>query len=849
MTYKEDIMVEDNIKDMLEEEEKHELEGIDTGIHPVDVVDEVRKSFLDYAMSVIVSRAIPDVRDGFKPVHRRIVYGMYESGMTPDKPFKKSARIVGDVMGKYHPHGDQAIYSTLVRMAQPFSLRYPLVDGHGNFGSIDGDEAAAMRYTEARMEKLATEMVRDINLNTVDFGGNYDGSEKEPEVLPSRFPNLIVNGSDGIAVGMATYMVPHNLSETIDAINLVAKNPDVTPREIFENGMLGPDFPTGASILGRKGILDYFETGEGSIIVRAKTHFETKGDRTWIVIDEMPYKLNKATTIEAIALLVRNKEIDGITDIRDESNKEGIRVVIELRRDVVPEVVLNNLLKQTRLQTSYKITNLCLVNKAPRILNMKELIVEYLNFQVEIIRRRTEHQLSQAEARDHIVEGLLKATDNIDEIVSIIKNSESGEEASQKLMERFLFSEIQTREVLGMTLRRLTGLEIDKLNKEREQLLANIERYRLILSARDHMVDVVLEELEEIKAKYGDERRTEISDDLADIDNEDLIPVEDIVVMLTNQGYIKRVDPEEFRTIKRGGVGVKGMRTKEEEIIDIILHTNTHTDVLFFTSKGKVYRKRGYQIPQYRREGKGLPVINLLNIEKEEAVRAIVSTDTYGEDHYLLYVTRNGVTKRTTLAEFSRINVSGKIAIDLREGDELMDVKITDGTAIIGIGSSNGKMASFYETDVRAMGRTAAGVRGIKLDEGAYVVGVTTSLEGALIFALTTKGYGKLTPANDYRLTKRGSKGVITIKESERTGTLAGIRAIKGDEDLFVTTASGMVVRTNFKEISTTSRNTMGVRVIRLRPDDVVCSFAVVEKGIAFDEDDHEGEGTPSHEE
>jgi DNA gyrase subunit A len=563
----------------------------------------------------------------------------------------------------------------------------------------------------------------------------------------------------------------------------------------------------------------------------------------------MPYKLNKATTIEAIALLVRNKEIDGITDIRDESNKEGIRVVIELRRDVVPEVVLNNLLKQTRLQTSYKITNLCLVNKAPRILNMKELIVEYLNFQVEIIRRRTEHQLSQAEARDHIVEGLLKATDNIDEIVSIIKNSESGEEASQKLMERFLFSEIQTREVLGMTLRRLTGLEIDKLNKEREQLLANIERYRLILSARDHMVDVVLEELEEIKAKYGDERRTEISDDLADIDNEDLIPVEDIVVMLTNQGYIKRVDPEEFRTIKRGGVGVKGMRTKEEEIIDIILHTNTHTDVLFFTSKGKVYRKRGYQIPQYRREGKGLPVINLLNIEKEEAVRAIVSTDTYGEDHYLLYVTRNGVTKRTTLAEFSRINVSGKIAIDLREGDELMDVKITDGTAIIGIGSSNGKMASFYETDVRAMGRTAAGVRGIKLDEGAYVVGVTTSLEGALIFALTTKGYGKLTPANDYRLTKRGSKGVITIKESERTGTLAGIRAIKGDEDLFVTTASGMVVRTNFKEISTTSRNTMGVRVIRLRPDDVVCSFAVVEKGIAFDEDDHEGEGTPSHEE
>ena len=842
-------MAEDtNKKDMLEEE-KHELEGIDSGTHPVDVVDEVRKSFLDYAMSVIVSRAIPDVRDGFKPVHRRIVYGMHEAGMTPDKPYKKCARIVGDVMGKYHPHGDQAIYSTLVRMAQPFSLRYPLVDGHGNFGSVDGDEAAAMRYTEARMEKLATEMVRDINLNTVDFGGNYDGSEKEPDVLPSRFPNLIVNGSDGIAVGMATYMVPHNLTETINAINLVAKNPDVTPREIMEKAIHGPDFPTGASILGRKGILDYFETGEGSIIVRTKTHFETKGDRTWIVIDELPYKLNKATTIEQIAILVRNKEIDGIVDIRDESNKEGIRVVIELRRDVVPEVVLNNLLKQTRLQTSFKITNLCLVNKVPRILNMKELLVEYLNFQVEIIRRRTEHQLAQAEARDHVVEGLLKAIDNIDEIVTIIKNSDSGEDASQKLIERFNFSEIQTREVLGMTLRRLTGLEKDKLHNEREMLLANIENYRFILSAREHMVDVVLEELEEIKAKYGDKRMTEISDDVADIDNEDLIPVEDVVVMLTNQGYIKRVDPEEFRMIKRGGVGVKGMRTKEEEIVDIILHASTHTDILFFTSKGKVYRKRGYQIPQYRREGKGLPVINLLNIEKEEAVRAIVSTDIYDEDHYLLYVTRNGVTKRTTLAEFARINVSGKIAIDLREDDELMDVKITDGTAIIGIGSSNGKMASFYETDVRAMGRTAAGVRGIRLDEGAYVVGVTTSLEGNLIFALTTKGYGKLTLADEYRLTKRGSKGVITIKESERTGTLAGIRAIKGDEDLFVTTESGMVIRTNFKEISMTSRNTMGVRVIRLRPDDVVSSFAVVEKGIAYEEEEHENEERVEHHE
>lgn len=835
-------MSEDNKKDILTEEEKHELEGIDSGIHDIDVVDEVKKSFLDYAMSVIVSRAIPDVRDGFKPVHRRIVFGMNETGMTPDKPHKKSARIVGDVMGKYHPHGDQAIYSTLVRLAQPFSLRYPLVDGHGNFGSVDGDEAAAMRYTEARMSKLALEVVRDINLNTVDFVDNYDGSEKEPEVLPSRFPNLIVNGADGIAVGMATYMVPHNLTETINAIRLVAENPEVTPREIMEQAMFGPDFPTGATILGRKGILDAFETGEGSIIVRAKTHFEEKGDRTWIVIDELPYKLNKASTIEYIATLVRDKLIEGITHIRDESNKEGIRVVIELRRDVVPEVVLNNLLKQTRLQTSYKITNLCLVNKAPRILNMKELLEEYLNFQVEIIRRRTTHQLAQAEARDHVVEGLLKAIDNIDEIVAIIKNSDSGEDAAGKLTERFGFSDIQTREVLGMTLRRLTGLEKDKLIKERETLLAAIDRYRHILSAREHMVEVVLTELEEIKNKYGDERKTEISDDLADIDNEDLIPVEDIVVILTKQGYIKRVDPEEFRMIKRGGVGVKGMKTKEEDIVDVLLHTTTHTDVLFFTDRGKVYRKRGYQIQAFRREGKGIPVINLLGFDKEESVRAMVSVSEYTEDTYLFYVTRNGVSKRTTLSEFSRINQSGKIAIDLREGDELMDVKVTDGSAVIGIGASNGKLVKFNESDVRAMGRNAAGVRGINLDPGEYVVGVTTSLEGELIFALSTKGYGKLTHADNYRLTKRGSKGVITIKESERTGTLAGVRAITGDEDLFITTNSGMIVRTNFAEVNETGRNTLGVRVIRLREGDVVSSFAVVEKGVDS-EDEHNDEG------
>ena len=835
-------MNEDKKKEILEEE-THELEGIQAGIHDIDVVDEVKRSFLDYAMSVIVARAIPDVRDGFKPVHRRIVYGMSEAGMTPDKPHKKSARIVGDVMGKYHPHGDAAIYSTLVRMAQPFSLRYTLVDGHGNFGSVDGDEAAAMRYTEARMSKLSTEMVRDLNLNTVDFVDNYDGSEKEPEVLPSRFPNLVVNGSSGIAVGMATNMLPHNLSETIEAIKLIATEPDITPREIMERVMPGPDFPTGATILGRKGILSAFETGEGSVIVRAKTHFEEHRDRTWIVIDELPYQVNKASLIEKTAQLVRDKLIEGISDIRDESNKDGMRVVIEVKRDSIPEIVLNNLLKQTRMQTSYGIINLCLVDNVPLILNMKQLLEHYLNFQVEIIRRRTEHQLSVALAREHVVEGLLRAITNIDEIVNIIKSSESTEAATANLMERFSFTEIQTREVLSMTLRRLTGLEKGKLEKEKEDLGISIEKYRFILATRDNLVAVVLEELEEVSRKYGDERKTDISDDFGDIDNEDLIPQEDIVVLLTSEGYVKRVSPDDFRLIRRGGVGVKGMRTKETDVVDVIVHTHTHTDILFFTDKGKVYRKRGYQIPSHRRDARGTPIINLINIEKEEKVRAILSVSEYDEEHYLFYVTRNGVVKRTALSNFERININGKIAIDLREGDSLIDVKVTDGTAEIGIGATNGKMVRFNENDVRSMGRTAAGVRGISLDEDDYVVGVATSLEGNMIFALTTKGYGKISDINSYRLTKRGSKGVITVRTSEKNGVLAGIRAIQGDEDLFVTTNSGMVIRTNLGQINETGRNTMGVRVIRLRDKDVVASFAVVEKS-----DDEEVEETDSEE-
>lgn len=811
--------------------------GIEAGIHEVEVAHEVKSAFLDYAMSVIVSRAIPDVRDGFKPVHRRIVYGMNETGMTPDKPHKKSARIVGDVMGKYHPHGDQAIYSTLVRLAQPFSMRYTLVDGHGNFGSVDGDEAAAMRYTEARMTKLALEIVRDINQDTVDFVDNYDGSEKEPEVLPSRFPNLLVNGSSGIAVGMATNMPPHNLNETINAIKLVAANPEITPREIMEQALSGPDFPTGAMILGKKGILDAYETGRGSITIRSKAHIEELANgKTRIIIDEIPYQVNKARMIEAIADLARNRVIDGITDIRDESNKEGIRVVIELRKDVIPEVILNNLYKSTQLQTSFGIINLCLVNGAPQVLNIKQLLSYYLDFQVEIIRRRTEHQLAVAEARDHIVIGLIKANENIDEIVQIIKKSANTEEATARLIERFEFTEIQTREVLSMTLRRLTGLEKDKLLQEREQLEINIAKYRLILSSRDNIVEVVLIELEEIKVKFGDERKTTISNQEANIDDESLIPEEEVIVSVTKKGYVKRMSPDEFRTQNRGGKGVKGMKTNQDDLVDMLVHTKTHTDILFFTNFGKVYRLRGHQIPEQQRTGKGMPIVNLLSLDKEENVRSIVSVDDYESDKYLFYVTRQGVVKRTELKEFARINQNGKIAINLREGDQLIDVKVTDGNSLIGIAASNGKMVKFKEDDVRSMGRTASGVRGINLSKDDYVVGVTTSLEGGLILALTSGGYGKMSAAEEYRLTNRGSKGVTTIKASEKVGKLVGIRAVKGDEDIFLITEAGIVIRISLEQVSVLGRNTQGVKVINLKKNEFLSSFAIVDKADEVEE-------------
>lgn len=827
----EDQEVEDS-EEFTEEDEKA-LEDIEEGIVPemrdVKITETVKSSFLEYAMSVIVSRAIPDVRDGLKPVHRRIIYGMNELGIGPTKPFKKSARIVGDVMGKYHPHGDSAIYGSLVRLAQPFNMRYTLVDGHGNFGSIDGDEAAAMRYTEARMSKIAMEMVRDIDQDTVDFMDNYDGQEKEPTVLPSRFPNLIVNGSNGIAVGMATNMPPHNLVETINAIQAIAENPDITPVELMTTCIYGPDFPTGGIILGRSGIRKAYETGQGSIVVRSKAEIiEHENGKKRIVISEIPYGVNKALTIEHIAHLVKDKVIEGITDIRDESNKEGIRVVIELRRDAIAEVILNKLYKLTALQSSFGIINLCLVNGEPKILPITDLLKNYLDFQVEVIGRRTRTLLKKAEARDHILQGLKIAIDNIDEVVDIIKQASSTEVAKNNLISRFGITDIQAKEILDMRLSKLTGLEKTKIEDEITRLNAQIEEYKVILSDRKNELKVVIDELEEIKNKFGDERRTYISNEISNIDDEDLIPEEEIIITLTKNGYIKRVATDTFRTQNRGGRGVKGMQTHEDDVVDILVHAKTHTDLLFFTSYGKVYRMRGYQVPVFSRSSKGLPVVNLLNLEKDEFVRSIISVDEYKEGDYLFFATEQGVVKRTSIKEYESIRQNGKIAISLREGDHLLDVKMTNGNAIIGIASSLGKMVNFNENAVRPMGRTASGVRGMNIDEG-IAVGMVTSLEGEYILAVTDKGYGKMTHYSDYRLTSRGTKGVITIHATEKVGNLVTIRAVDGNEDLMVITKAGIIIRIPLDQVKVAGRNTQGVRIIRLDENQTVSSVAVVE--------------------
>jgi len=822
----------DEIKDIkeTEEEEIEEAEdGIVPGLRDTEIVGEVKSSFLDYAMSVIVARAIPDVRDGLKPVHRRIVFGMNEAGMTPSSPFKKCARIVGDVMGKYHPHGDSAIYQTLVRLAQPFAMRYTLVDGHGNFGSVDGDEAAAMRYTEARMTKIALEMVRDIDCNTVDFVDNYDGTEQEPSVLPSRIPNLLVNGSSGIAVGMATNMPTHNLGEVIDGIVALAENPEITPEEIMQNYVFGPDFPTGGIILGRAGIRDAYTKGSGSITIRSKCSIEeSSSGKPYILVSEIPYGVNKATMCENIGNLAREKIIDGITGVRDETSNKGIRVIIELRRDVVPEVILNQLYKMTQLQTNFGVINLCLVDGAPKILNIKELLQYYLDFQVDVIERRTRFQLAKDEERAHVVRGLLIAHDNIDDVVEIIKNSETVEIATKQLMDKYALSEMQVAAILSMTLRRLCGMETAKLQDELKQLEENIIRYNFILSDRKNVVDVVTKELKEIKEKFSDDRLTDITDFAGNIDDEDLIPQQDIVVTITENGYIKRLTSDTFRAQNRGGRGIKGMSTNDKDNVEQMIYTKTHTDLLFFTNKGKVYRIRGYEVPEGNRQSKGIPVINLLNIEKDEKVQAILQADDYAEGHYFFFMTEGGVVKKTATTEFASIRQSGKIAISLREGDSLLSVKITDGNTTICLASSNGKLVSFNENDVRVMGRSAAGVKGIELSEGCKVVSATTTSEGEYILVVTEKGFGKMSHYSDYRLTKRGSKGVLTLKETDKTGKVIKASAVSLDQDLMIITNNGIVIRTPLDQVKIAGRNTQGVHVIRLEPRQKVSSFTVV---------------------
>ena len=854
------------VEEVAEEEaapEAEELEdGIVSGLTDVDTVGLVQESFLDYAMSVIVSRAIPDARDGMKPVHRRIVYSMSESGNTPDKPFKKCARIVGDVMGKYHPHGDAAIYGSLARLAQWFSMRYMLVEGHGNFGSIDGDEPAAMRYTEARMSKIALELVRDINCNVVDFMDNYDGVDQEPTVLPSRFPNLLVNGSSGIAVGMATNIPPHNLSEVIDGVVALSKNPEITTEELMEY-VKGPDFPTGGLILGRGGIREAYETGTGSIAIRSKCHIEDRGEHGGlkrIIVDEVPYGVNKATMIENMASLVRDKVIDGITDIRDESNKDGIRVVIEVRRDAIPEVLLNQLFKMTSLQVSFGIINLCLVDNAPKICSLKTMLQQYLDFQISVIERRTKYLLEKDEFRDHIVLGLIKCHDNIDDIVDIIKDSSTPEEAVTRLMDKYGFSEPQVQAILAMNLRRLTGIENEKLEAERVQLEKNIAEYKNILSSRENETAVVVKELLEIKEKFGDERRTEITNSDASIDDEDLIPQEDIVITLSRGGYVKRLSADTFRTQNRGGRGVRGASLNENDVVELMVYTKTHTDLLFFTDLGKVYRIRGYQVPEYQRTGKGVPVINLINIEKGENVKSIIAVDKYKDNRYLMFFTTDGIVKRTAIKEYESIRQNGKIAITLREGDNLLDVKQVsemneldefvneNGESkeklLVGIAASNGKMVNFPVDQVRTMGRSASGVKGIELGEGAKVVGTTASYEGDHILVVTDKGYGKMTKAIDddgeptYRVTQRGAKGVSTLKATDKVGKLVAVRAVNLEDDLMVITNAGIVIRTPLSQVRVASRNTQGVKIMNLEGRQKVSSIAIVPHEEPADEDE-----------
>lgn len=799
-------------------------------LREVDIVSEMRKSFLDYSMSVIVDRALPDVRDGLKPVHRRILHSMNELGIIASKPYKKSARIVGEVIGKYHPHGDTAVYDAMVRMAQDFNYRYPLVQGHGNFGSMDGDSAAAMRYTEARMSKIAMEMMREINKDTIDFVPNYDGEEKEPKVLPARFPNLLVNGAIGIAVGMATNIPPHNLRETIDATIAIMDNPEISVIELMDNYIKGPDFPTGAVILGRSGIRQAFETGRGSIIVRSKYHIEEMaGGKNRIVVTEVPYQVNKENLIKKIADLVKEKTIEGITYLNDESNREGVRVVIELRKDVQPDVMMNQLFRLTSLQTSFGINMLALANGEPKQMGIKEILTHYINHQIEVIERRTRFDLKKAEARAHILEGLRIALDNIDEIISIIRSSKTDAIAREAMIERFNLSVIQANAILDMQMKRLTGLERDKIENEYAALQVTIADLKDILANHYRVIQIIKDELLEIRERFGDDRRSEISDAEGAMEDEDLIPVEDIVITMTTNGYIKRMPIDTYRIQNRGGRGVKGMSVNEDDVVDMLLTMSTHDYLMLFTNKGKVYRMKAYRIPNATRTSKGLPVVNLLQLDKDEKVQALVPVDKEGNSKYLVFATKNGVVKRTSVDEFELIRTNGKIAISLRENDELIAVKETFGDDEILIAGSNGKAVRFHEDQIRPMGRSASGVRGFNTD-GGIVVGMATSREGTQLLSVSENGYGKRTPIEDYRMTSRGTKGVKTMNLTDKTGSLVAVRSVNGEEDLMIITSGGVIIRISVSDISLYSRNAQGVKLINVGENEVVSKVAIVEK-------------------
>lgn len=809
----------------------------------INISSEMKTSFLDYAMSVIVQRALPDVRDGLKPVHRRILYAMQDLGNTAEKPYKKSARIVGDVIGKYHPHGDTAVYDTMVRMAQHWSYRYMLVDGHGNFGSVDGDAAAAMRYTESRMSKIAMELLRDINKNTIDFKDNYDGQEREPIVLPSRYPNLLVNGTSGIAVGMATNIPPHHLGETIEAVLALADNEAITTEELMEI-IPGPDFPTGGIILGRSGIRRAYETGRGSVIIRGKVEIEQKSNgKEVILVHELPFQVNKARLIEKIAELVRDKKIDGITDLRDESDRNGMRIVIEVRKDANANVLLNNLYKQTSLQSSFGVNMLALVDGQPKVLGLKEILYHYLEHQKVIIKRRTQFELTKAEDRAHILEGLRIALDHIDEIIALIRSSQTGEEAKLGLIDQFNLSERQAQAILDMRLQRLTGLERDKIEAEYQELQRLIAELKAILADELKVIQIIREELNEIKDRFSDIRRTEITAGGAEMmEDEDLIPRENSVLTLTHNGYIKRLPVNTYRSQKRGGRGVQGMGTNENDFVEHLLYTSTHDTILFFTNTGKVYRAKGYEIPEYGRTAKGLPIVNLLGVDKEEKVTAMIQMESFEDDAYFIFTTLQGVTKRTPVSGFANIRANGLISISLKEDDELISVRLTDGKKHIVIGTRNGMLVRFEETDIRSMGRTASGVRGIRLRKGDHVVGMEILEPGQEVLVVTENGYGKRTSEEEYRLQSRGGVGIKTSQITEKTGHLAAVKTVDGSEDLMLITINGMLIRMDVSSISVTGRSTQGVRLIRLGDEELVATVAKVEKAEEEEEFDEDGE-------